>query len=88
VLRSIEFDAFAHLKVIGYTAAAKALFEKAGIADDLDEGVIELDARASMGQYIEAAKQQRVWRASATGAVDFTGVEVESIEIVWREGRL
>jgi catalase len=58
-------DAFAHLKVIGYTAAAKPLFEKAGIADDLDEGVIELDARASIGQYIEAAKQQRLWDREA-----------------------
>jgi catalase len=26
-----------------------------------DEGVIELDARASVGQYIEAANRQRVW---------------------------
>jgi catalase len=58
-------DAFAHLKVIGGTAAAKPLFEKAGIADDLDEGVIELDARASIGRYIEAAKQQRVWDREA-----------------------
>jgi catalase len=54
-------DAFGHLKVIGCTATAQPLFAKAGIADDLDEGVIELDARASIGQYIEAAKQQRVW---------------------------
>ena len=58
-------DAFGHLKVIGYTAAAKPLFAKAGIADDLDEGVIELDARASVGHYIEAAKQQRVWNREA-----------------------
>src|ERR1700733_3776653 len=54
-------DAFGHLKVIGYTAMAKPLFAKAGLADDLDEGVIELDARANIGQYIEAAKHQRVW---------------------------
>ena len=58
-------DAFGHLKVIGHTAAAQPLFAKAGIADDLDEGVIELDARASVGQYIEAAKQQRVWDREA-----------------------
>ena len=58
-------DAFGHLNVIGYMATAKPLFEKAGIADDLDEGVIELDARASIGQYIEAAKQQRVWDREA-----------------------
>ena len=54
-------DAFGHLKVIAYVTTAKPLFAKAGVADDLDEGVIELDARASIGQYIEAAKQQRVW---------------------------
>jgi catalase len=58
-------DAFGHLKVIGHTAAAHPLFAKAGIADDLDEGVIELDARASTGQYIQAAKQQRVWDREA-----------------------
>jgi hypothetical protein len=43
----------------------KPLFAKASIADDLDEGVIELEARASIGQYIEAAKQQRVWAREA-----------------------
>ena len=58
-------DAFGHLKVIGHTAAAKPMFTKAGLADDLDEGVIELDARASVRQYIEAAKQQRVWDREA-----------------------
>ena len=58
-------DAFGHLKVIGYTPAAQPLFAKASIADDLDEGVIELDTRASVGQYIEAAKQQRVWAREA-----------------------
>jgi catalase len=58
-------DAFGHLKVIGHTAAARPLFAKAGLADDLDEGVIELDARASVGKYIEAAKQQRVWDREA-----------------------
>ena len=54
-------EAFGHLKVIGYTAAARPSFARAGIADDLDEGVIELDARGSIAQYIEAAKRQRVW---------------------------
>jgi catalase len=58
-------EAFGHLKVIGYTAAARPLFARAGIADDLDEGVIELDARASITQYIEAAKRQRVWDREA-----------------------
>ena len=46
-------------------ATAKPLFAKAGIADDRDEGVIEFDARANIGQYIEAAKHQRVWDREA-----------------------
>ena len=54
-------DAFGHLEVIGHTAAAQPVFAKAGIADDLDEGVIELDARVSIGRYVGVAKQQRVW---------------------------
>ena len=54
-------DAFGHLKVIGHTAATQALFAKAGVADDLDEGVIELNSAASMKRFIEAAKRQRVW---------------------------
>jgi len=54
-------DAFGHLKVIGHTSAAQPLFAKASLADDLDEGVIELDGRPGVGQYIDAAKQQRVW---------------------------
>jgi catalase len=41
------------------------LFAKAGLADDLDEGVIDLDARSSIGQYIEAAKLHRVWAREA-----------------------
>lgn len=60
-------DAFGHLKVIGYTAAARPLFGTAGIADDLDEGVIELDARASIAQYVEVTKRQRVWEARLSG---------------------
>ena len=58
-------DAFGHLKVIDRTSAAQPLFAKASLADDLDEGVIDLDARAGVGQYIEAAKPQRVWAREA-----------------------
>ena len=48
-----------------FREAAKPLFAKAGIVDDPDEGVIELDAQPIVGQYIEAAKQQRVWAREA-----------------------
>ena len=58
-------DAFGHLKVIGHTSATQPLFAKASLADDFDEGVIDLDARSSIGEYIEAAKQQRVWAREA-----------------------
>jgi catalase len=58
-------DAFGHLKVIGHTSAAQPLFVKASLAEDLDEGVIDLDARSSIGEYIEAAKKQRVWARKA-----------------------
>jgi catalase len=58
-------DSFGHLKVIGHTSAAHPLFAKPSIADDLDEGMIELNGRPSVGRYIEAAKQQRVWAREA-----------------------
>jgi hypothetical protein len=38
---------------------------KAGVSDDLDKGVIELDVRASIEKYVEAAKQKRVWDREA-----------------------
>ena len=36
--RDFVADAFAHLKFIAYVNTAMPLFEKAGIAADLDEG--------------------------------------------------
>jgi Catalase/Catalase-related immune-responsive/C-terminal domain found in long catalases len=54
-------DAFAHLKVIGRTAAAAPLFEKAGLADEVDEGLIEVGERSGVERFIEASKRQRVW---------------------------
>jgi hypothetical protein len=38
-------DAHAHCKFVGYGGAALALFEAAGLADQLDEGYVELDGR-------------------------------------------
>jgi catalase len=58
-------DAFGHLKVIGYSPAAQVLFAKASIADDLDEGVVEISSAAGLKQFIEAAKLQRVWDREA-----------------------
>ncbi|GAB2175565.1 catalase [Dongia sp. agr-C8] len=50
-------DAFGHLKVIGYTAEAKPLLQKAAI--EVDAGVI--DVKAGTPKFITAAKQGRVW---------------------------
>lgn len=58
-------DAFGHLKVIGHTTAAQALFAKAGIADDLEEGVIELGSAAGIKRFVEAAKLHRIWDREA-----------------------
>jgi hypothetical protein len=53
------------LKLLATAQRRTPLFAKASIADDLDEGVIELDGRPGVRQYIEAAKQQRVWAREA-----------------------
>jgi catalase len=50
-------DAFGHLKVIGFTAEAKPLLDKAAV--EPDGGVIDLKTGA--GKFIAAAKQGRIW---------------------------
>jgi catalase len=58
-------DALGHLKVIGHTSAAQLLLDKAALADDLHEGVIDLDTRPGVRHYIKTAKQQLVWAREA-----------------------
>lgn len=52
--------AFAHLKVIGYNAAAAAIFEKADVAMDADAGVVDVDD-ANFESFVERAKNHRIW---------------------------
>jgi catalase len=59
--RDFVADAFAHCKFIGYVAAARPLFAKAGIADDLDEGFVELSAAKDAGGFVEQLGKLRVW---------------------------
>ncbi|MES2175046.1 MAG: catalase [Pseudomonadota bacterium] len=54
-------DAFAHCKYIGLTAEAQALFEKAGIADDLDEACRPLAMAKDAGAFINACRALRHW---------------------------
>ncbi len=54
-------DAFGHLKVIAYNADAVTMFEKANVALDADEGVIEVK-KGDPSDFIEAAKMHRIWQ--------------------------
>jgi catalase len=54
-------DAFAHLKFIGYGAAAMPLFEKAGIANSLDDACVPLDGSKSIADFITACRKLRFW---------------------------
>ncbi|MBB3148623.1 catalase [Phyllobacterium trifolii] len=59
--RDFVADAFAHCKFIAYTAAALPLFEKAGIFEGLDEGVILLAAPKDVASFIELLGNLRIW---------------------------
>ncbi|MEA3208331.1 MAG: catalase [Chthoniobacter sp.] len=52
-------NAFAHLKVIGHTPAAQVLLDRAGVQPDA--GVVALTNRKSVGAFIQAAKNGRIW---------------------------
>jgi catalase len=59
-------DAFGHLKFIAHTDAAMPLFEKAGIADSLDEGCVRLDGSKSIDNFIAACRKLRFWKREET----------------------
>jgi catalase len=54
-------DAFAHLKVVGYVDAAMPLFEKAGIAGDMDDGFVPLATSKGPSAFIAACRKLRIW---------------------------
>ena len=59
--RDFVADAFAHCKFIGYVEAARPLFEKAGIAGSLDEGVMGLNAANDVAGFVAALGKLRHW---------------------------
>jgi catalase len=62
-------DAFAHCKFIGYSAAAKVLFQAAGVRDKTDGGFIALKEERDGGKFIKACRRLRFWeRESAVDA--------------------
>ncbi|MEI9849789.1 MAG: catalase [Sphingomonas sp.] len=54
-------DAFAHCKFIGIGREAHLLFEKAGIAGDLDEGCLPLGSARDAGAFVKACGALRHW---------------------------
>jgi catalase len=65
--RDFVADAFAHLKFIGYVEAAMPLFEKAGVNDSRDDGIIALEGPEGCAAFIATCRQLRFW-ARATAA--------------------
>ncbi|WP_300575538.1 catalase [Phenylobacterium sp.] len=54
-------DAFAHCKFIAHTSAAKVLFAKAGVADDMDEGFVSLSSAKDAKTFVETCRAIRLW---------------------------
>ncbi|MEH6790606.1 catalase [Parasphingorhabdus sp.] len=54
-------DAFAHVKFIAYSKGAMPLLKASGIADKIDDGVIQIDAKADAGKFIEQCRKLRFW---------------------------
>ncbi len=59
---AIDFvsDAYAHLKFIATVSHASPLLKKAGI-DEVDDGIIEIGAGASVQKFVKACRQLRLW---------------------------
>jgi catalase len=54
-------DAFAHLKFIAYSDAAMPLFEKAGIAADMDDGFVLLSTAKAASDFVSTCRKVRRW---------------------------
>ena len=55
-------DAFGHLKVIGFTAAARPLLARAGIeVSEADRGLVAIDGPRGDAAFVSQAKKGRVW---------------------------
>jgi catalase len=59
--RDFVADAFAHCKFIGYVSDALPLMTKAGIADALDAGTIELSGPDGIAAFVAELGNLRVW---------------------------
>ena len=66
-------DAFGHCKFVGYSAPTTALFEKAGIADDLDDGFVALAKAGDAARFIAACRDLRFWERELKVDMDAAG---------------
>lgn len=53
-------DAFAHAKFIAWTGAAKPLLKAAGVADKMDDGMVEIDADGAKS-FVKTCRKLRFW---------------------------
>jgi catalase len=60
--RDFVADAFAHLKFIGYGAAAEPLLKRAGVLEERDEGFVALRAADDVETFVAACRKLRFWR--------------------------
>jgi catalase len=54
-------NAHAHKKFVGFVAAAKPLFDAAGLGDRVDVGYVDLAARGAAKRFVEACRAVRLW---------------------------
>jgi catalase len=59
--RDFIADAYSHLKFIAYTDTATPLFEKAGVANAVDEGFVLVKQGQDTTSFINTCKQLRLW---------------------------
>lgn len=59
--RDFVADAFSHCKFIGFTTGAVPLLSKAGIEPNLDEGLIPLDNRNAVSDFMKSCRKLRIW---------------------------
>jgi len=67
--RDFVVDAFAHAKFIGYTQPATALFDKAGVGQNLDAACISLGKPADAAGFIKACAALRFWERESRVSV-------------------
>ncbi len=59
--RDFVADAFAHCKFIGFVPVAAPLFIKSGIPLDADEGLVPLDDKESVDEFVRSCRKLRLW---------------------------